>query len=183
MLGENAALTLASPTCVSKSGWGGFQCFGVTFRAVSVRPRAGGKAALGPIRITRYDSGVVLNGDKSDIFYSRTYASVGAFADACPDMMPIGRYRFLTAVGFEHEVFFTNSMPSLLELRYSSVSNTESILLRLFVVDPNALDVFTGSTKVLASTTARPTLSDPAGTNQLDPQSASLCWVAVWWGV
>ncbi len=177
VLGENAALTLASPTCVSKAGWGGFQCTGVTFRAVSVRPRVQNvfrKKALGPVRVTRFDSGVVLNGDDSDIFYARTYGSVGAFPDMCPDVMPNGRYRFLTAVGFEHEVFFTNSLPSLMELRYFSFSDAESILMRLFVVDPNALDVFTGTAKVNASTNARPTLTDPAGTNQLDPQS-TLC--------
>jgi hypothetical protein len=175
VLGDNAVLTMASPTCTSMEAWGGYQCFGVTYRPVHVQSiveNSKTKKALGPIRITRFDSGVTLNGDDSDIFYARTYGSVGAFADMCPDVMPNGKYRFLTAVGYEHEVIFVNSLPARMAMRYFSTSPTEAILVRLFVADPMALDVFTGPVKVNASTDARPTLADPAGTNQLNPQSA-----------
>ncbi len=176
VLGENAPLALSSPTCASKLEWGGFVCTGVTFRAISVQPRVftTSKKALGPVRITRFDADAVLTGDDADtsnIFYARTYGSVGAFMDPCPDVVPNGRYRFLVAVGFEHELVFTNSLPARLELRFFSPSPAEAVVMRMFVADPMALDVFVEGTKVPSSGELRPNLTHVAGTNQLHPQS------------
>ncbi len=42
--------------------------------------------------------------------------------------------------------------------------------MRLFVVDPLALDVFLGDVKVNATIGDRPTIASPMATNQLDPQ-------------
>ena len=61
----------------------------------------------------------------------------------------------------------------MLQLKYASSAPSEAILLQLFVIDPMALDVFTGPALVPASTTARPTLSDVSGFNQFDPQGES----------
>ena len=56
------------------------------------------------MRVTRFDQSVALQGDSSDMFYGRTYGSVGDFMDPCPLITPSGRYRFLVASGYEHEV-------------------------------------------------------------------------------
>ena len=176
VLGDNPTLTLPSPTCISKAEWGGFICFGVTYRAVYVQSEVAhmtNKKQLGPVRITRYDSTVTLQGDSSDIFYGRTYGSVGAFPDMCPDVMPEGRYRYLVALGYEHEVFFTNSLPDQIVFAFFSNSVQEAILMRLFVINPFALDVYRGTTLVPASTTVRPTVNSTAGANQFNPQSTS----------
>jgi hypothetical protein len=105
---------------------------------------------------------------RSNVFAARTYASVGAYPDGCPNVMPNGVYRFLVVAGHEHEVVLTNSLPSRMELRFFSASAAEAVLLRLFVEDPMALDVFAGGAgRVNASTGLRPTLLDPSGTNQV----------------
>ncbi len=177
ILGEYAPMTFPTPQCISKLEWGGFICYDAVFRALTVRPRVENvmtKKALGPIRVSRFDGTTYTVGDESDIFYDRTYGAVGAFPDMCPLVLPNGRYRLLMAVGYEHEIFFTNTLPSRLELRFFSPSAAESILMRLFVPDPFALDVFTGTVKHNASTTLRPTLRNAAGTNQLDPQRVYL---------
>ncbi len=80
------------------------------------------------------------------------------------------KFRFLVHPGFEHEIIVSNSLPSRLEFRFFSRYQLESWLMRLFIVDPMALDVFAGPTKIAANATARPLLVDPDGTNQFDPQ-------------
>ncbi len=166
-------MTMQSPTCFSKAEWGGFICIGVVYRSIYVQSLAANqmtKKAIGPIRVTRFDSSVTLVGDQSDIFYGRTYGSVGAFADMCPVIMPNGRYRFLVAVGFEHEVIVTNSLPSRVLFRYFSPLASDSILMRLFIIDPFALEVAAEGVIVPASSTDRPLLTDASGTNQFHPQ-------------
>jgi hypothetical protein len=90
----------------------------------------------------------------------------------CPDVMPNGRYRFLVAVGYEHEVVFTNSLPSQLLVQMHSPFEAEAVLMRLFVIDPFSLDVYADGHKVPASATDRPTLMSITGANQFNPQSA-----------
>ena len=84
------------------------------------------------------------------------------------------KYRFLVYPSFEHQIIVTNSLPNRLEFKFFSRIPSESWLMRLFVVDPTALDVFAGQTKVNASITARPTAADVDGTNQFDPQARFL---------
>ena len=57
-----------------------------------------------------------------------------------------------------------------MEFKFFSPSVDESWLVRLFVVDPLALDVFNGDVKVNATIGDRPTIASPLATNQLDPQ-------------
>lgn len=40
ILGEYAPLAMSSSVCANKVSWGGFICTGVTYRAVSLRPRS-----------------------------------------------------------------------------------------------------------------------------------------------
>ena len=112
------------------------------------------------------------SGDSSDIFYGHTYGSVGAFPDMCPDIMPNGRYRYLVALGYEHEVMFTNSLPDQVMFQMYSPLPSDVILMRLFVINPFSLDVYDNGAKIAASATDRPTLNSTSGANQFNPQSA-----------
>ena len=95
-------------------------------------------------------------------------------------ILPNGRYRFLVVSGYEHEIFFTNSLPSQVLFRYFSSDPTDSFLMRLFVINPFALDVFDDGVKVNASATARPLINSTSGANQFDPQSE--CPASAGWG-
>jgi hypothetical protein len=44
ILGEYAPLAMSSSVCANKVSWGGFICTGVTYRAVSLRPRSPNQA-------------------------------------------------------------------------------------------------------------------------------------------
>ena len=69
------------------------------------------------------------------------------------------------------QVAFTNSLPPQLLLRYFGVGVSDSMLLRLFVVNPFSLDVYDEGVKVNASSAVRPQLTSPSGFNQFNPQS------------
>jgi hypothetical protein len=111
-------------------------------RLTAVQPNVQTTKAMGPIRITRVDPW-------EPALRNRTYGVNGPFMDPCPEIVPSQRiFRFLTYPGFEHEVIITNSLPKFMEWRFFSPAPTESWLLRLFVVDPLAMDVFLADTKV-----------------------------------
>lgn len=164
VFGENPALAFSSPKCTSRLLWGAMQCAGVPMRAVSLSAIVdqGIALALGPIHIRRIDAknpGAV-----------RRYFSHGSYADMCAMVLPVSRFRFLMVPGYEHELITTNTLPGRSQFRLWSPNPSESILMQLFMEAPSVINMFVDGTQVAGSTMDVPTLADPAGSNQLNPQ-------------
>jgi hypothetical protein len=112
-------------------------------------------------------------------FWSRNANEVGVSLVSTPHHRCGYQSSLLRAAKSTHHLL--ESLPSFLSHPCGSVclaqlvvhgcDGVQSVLIRLFMINPNSIDVYVRDVVVPASSEERPTLADPAGTNQLHPQS------------
>ena len=165
VLGSNPTLAFASPKCTNVFEWAGYACPGVRMRSMTLVGESHDSTArvMGTIRFIRYE-------DKNDRKKTRTYFAHGPYKDMCPDIMPSLTYQFLMAPGYEYEMATTVTMPDRARVQFWSNDPSEAIMVNLFQEKPLVVNVFVDGVLVPASTVDQPTIKDPAGTNQLNPQ-------------
>lgn len=134
-----------------------------TLTALSTDPTA---RNLGPIQVTRQDP--------NDPTNTRTYYSRGGYFDPCPDTEPALKFRFMVTVGYEHYIQPTDLLPDQTLWQFWSSDPTESVLMQVFMQQPYVTHLLMGpldsAVQVQEDINNTPVITDPAGTNQLDPQ-------------
>lgn len=110
---------------------------------------------------------------------NRSFASYGPIDDLCAKRFFFSRFPLLFAVGKKHKIISTGTIPNEFLIRWDAPSVYDSTIIEFFISHSQAITVLVSNHpingfKSIPKSSNYPTLNDPAGTNQRNPQNRYL---------
>ena len=129
---------------------------------------------LGPTTITKYGA----TGDipKFEIAENRTFWSVGPFPQGCSCQKHFAQFTFDVEVGFVYDLYTSAVLQDHNRISFFSKDPSECVLAKVFFSKPQTVEVKTIAGKKIPAKTdgVPPTVTDPSGTNMVNPQERLL---------